>query len=181
VDEKNQSVPFATVTDVKHNLTLGLTDTSGNISVAADSSINVIINAKGYQPRQTLLEPRDSTTTVVLPRSESALSDVVVTANAKSRSPSRVRLEAVQPLEGRGHFEAYVAENMEWSEEWNKDRKGEEAALSFDIDKQGNAINITIDRSVCAACDSLAIRLIRDGAKWQKTKKSTKAKAYIRF
>jgi TonB family protein len=50
--------------------------------------------------------------------------------------------------------------------------------VSFDIDKNGEPVNIRVEKSLCDNCDKEAIRLVREGPKW-KHKRSGRQKATI--
>ena len=52
--------------------------------------------------------------------------------------------------------------------------------LSFDVDDNGIPRNIRVEKSLCASCDEEAIRLLKEGPKWEK-KKNKKGKVKIRF
>jgi 5S rRNA maturation endonuclease (ribonuclease M5) len=52
--------------------------------------------------------------------------------------------------------------------------------LLFDIDKKGNPINIKIERSLCTDCDQEAIRLLKEGPKWE-VKKNKNGIVNVRF
>lgn len=181
IDISGKPVPYAVVTDVKHKNNSTRTDTAGRFSMATpDSSLTVLVQSPGYQALQINVAPTDSTA-IVLPPGEAALSEVAVTGFGKDKAAkSRVRLEAAEPRSDRSRFDAYVTENIEALQEDDSTRSGE-VTLAFDIDKKGNATNIIVEKSLCAACDSTAARLIRDGARWRKTGKGMKAKAHLRF
>lgn len=193
VDTSGNPVPFATVYDPKRNTAIQVSDDDGTVSFTApDSTITISVNATGFQAQQTKLNSNDSNATVALLRSESQLSEVVVTAQDRKTSnlkkarvegarQNKVRLEAVEPLQDWKRLHAYVAENITKPEDKTKAFEKGEVVLSFDVDKRGNAIDIIVEKPLCAACDSTAVRLIEQGSKWKKKQKATRAKAYIRF
>jgi len=179
IDTSGNPVPFATAYEKNHNRATQA-DAQGNLSLTApDSSLTVMVQATGFKTQQMKLRADDTTRTITLPRAEAQLNEVVVTALGKNASRSRVRLEAAKPRGGQAQFDKYVDENLDWPVD--DDDAGGEVTLSFDVDKKGNAVAIQIEQSLCERCDSTAVKLIRDGAKWRKTNKEAKAKAHIRF
>ena len=55
-----------------------------------------------------------------------------------------------------------------------------EVQLSFDVNKEGQPVNIKVEKSLCQKCDEEAVRLLKDGPKWKK-KKNKKGKLTIKF
>lgn len=181
VDAHNRAVPYASVYDTTKKL-LAVTDTAGRFSASGpDSALLLSINSMGYNRLQTKLTPADTQTNLVLqPTAQSTSEVVVVSKKPALKNSSRVRLEAAEPLEGWNAFNAYVDQNLE-PPETESGAQDKAVILSFNIDNKGNAVDITVEKPLCASCDSTAIRLIQQGGKWKKTKQSQKAKAYIRF
>ena len=182
VDAQNNAVPFATITN-QQNKAIASTDTAGRFSIAApDSNLKVAINSIGYKQQQLTLVPTDSATTIVLQPATNALSEVVISRKAKPKDTIvRVRLEAVEPIGGLNHFNTFVNESIEPPEDLDALSKNKEVELTFDVDPSGNAVNVRVEKSSCSSCDTTAVRLIQQGAKWKKTESNVKAKARIRF
>jgi len=182
IDVHNNAVPFATVSDPENNA-IASTDAAGNFSIAVpDSNVTVAINSAGYQQQQITLVPTDSTTRIVLQPSDQTLNEVVVSSKNKAVTKgNRVQLEAAEPLTGWNRFNAYVDKNIEPPEDLQARAEANEVILSFDIDNAGNAVNVTVEKSACSSCDTTAVRIIKEGTKWKKTKRDVKAKARIRF
>jgi hypothetical protein len=191
-DTTGNPLPFATITVAGTNKSTQA-DAIGTFSITApDTNLTVNVSAAGFNAQQVLLNQGDSNATIALARGENQLQEMVVTglgkraANNKRLSTSaegnkNVHLEAVAPIGGWKRFNAYVAENGKLPEEIADTLTNREAVLWFDVDKQGNAINIIIEKPLCPSCDSTAVRIIQEGSKWKKTGKAARAKAYIRF
>jgi len=92
----------------------------------------------------------------------------------------RVIIDTLEPAEGASNFDAYIARNLKMPEELKTKTMSGEVQLSFDVDKDGQAVNITVVKSLCQKCDEEAIRLLKEGPKWKK-KKNKKGKITIRF
>lgn len=181
VDAHNNPVPYAVVTDTQKKIITN-TDAAGNFTVASlDSNVTVAINSAGYQQQQQTLTPADSATRIMLQPTTNTLNEVVVAAKKMpAANNSRVQLEAAKPVGGLNRFNAYVDKNIK-AEDSASLIKENEVILSFDVDQSGNAFDITVEKSLCPSCDTTAVKLIQQGAKWEKTKHAGKARARIRF
>jgi len=120
---------------------------------------------------------------VVLQRSEAAVDEVVI-MNKKSvasdrKSRMQIMVDTLEPAEGWGYFDDYIASNIKSPDELKMKPVRGEVELTFDVNQQGEPVNITVTRSLCTACDKEAIRLLKEGPKWKN--KSRKGKIKIRF
>lgn len=103
--------------------------------------------------------------------------------NARSKAPERKELtsELLEPAEGWASFNNYVVQNLETPNDLKTKSTGSaEVELTFDVNKEGEPVNIKVVRSLCAACDAEAIRLLKEGPKW-KNERRKKGKVTIRF
>ena len=180
VDAEQNAVPFASVEDATQN-NATVADADGAFAIAAsDSSVTVSVNAPGFAEQRATLNLYDTNSAIVLQRSEASLAEVVVSGyGTKKKGTGNVRLEAVEPLGGWKRLNEYASKNATRTGETNADEG--EVIVSFDVDKRGNAIDITVDKSLCPACNAAAVRLVREGSKWKKRDDSTRAKAHVRF
>jgi hypothetical protein len=107
----------------------------------------------------------------------------IVVGNRKEGNYRKPRLsfEKAEPEKGVAAYDEYVAENLQLPEgEIQKNISGE-IRLAFDVNETGQATNITVEKSLCAACDKEAIRILQQGPKWVKKKKNEKGKLSIKF
>lgn len=120
---------------------------------------------------------------VVMQPSKEDLNEVVVVGFGakKSATPtSNVKFEELEPAEGWTNFNDYIAQNLKEPEEIKDKIVSGDVELSFDINEKGEAVNITVERSLCNKCDEEAVRLLKEGPKWKK-KKAKKGKLVIHF
>jgi len=119
-----------------------------------------------------------------LPADSNSLQEVVVVGyGSQKRSVEkypRVIIDTLEPAEGFVKFDDYVANNLKMPEELKTKTVSGEVQLSFDVNKEGQPINITVDKSLCRKCDEEAVRLLKEGPKWKK-KKNKKGKLTIKF
>ena len=183
-DGYNNGIAFANVT--VNNVNVGTyADAKGYFSlVAPDSVINVNLRAVGFNNSQGQLRNSLPTNQVVMQEDKSI--DAIVMSNkkpnaTKSRTADMVLTEP-EPEDSWEKYDEYLANNLK-PPETREDiqKKGGEVELSFDINNNGEPVNIRVTKSLCKECDEEAIRLVKEGPKWKKKKRKEKARVTISF
>jgi hypothetical protein len=115
------------------------------------------------------------------------MSEVVVTDAIKKKeikSQGRIPgvvIDTLEPAEGFTNFDEYIAANLKVPDELKlKPISTGEVELSFEVNQQGEAVNIKVVKSLCTKCDEEAIRLLKEGPKWKRKKNKT-GKITIKF
>jgi TonB family protein len=112
------------------------------------------------------------------------VSEVVVTSSGQKKSRTdryaNVVVDTLEPAGGWVKYDDYVANNIRVPEDVRQKEISGVVQLSFDVDKNGLATNIKVEKSLCEECDQEAIRLLKEGPKWNK-KKNKKGKLTVRF
>lgn len=120
---------------------------------------------------------------VVLQRTEGTLEEVVVNPKAKANTQASrkmmMQIDTLEPANGWGYFDDYIASNIKSPGDLKIKPVSGEVELSFDLNKDGEPVNITVTKSLCDKCDEEAIRLLKQGPKWKN--KGKKGKVKIRF
>jgi hypothetical protein len=96
------------------------------------------------------------------------------------RSKPHIAFTNVEPEEGSDFYDDYITHNLSIPEEIKTKKTSGEVELSFEINDEGKAVNIKVEKSLCEACDKEAIRLVQEGPKLKKKNKQ-KGKLKIRF
>ena len=179
VDPQNNPVPFANVMNTGDNVGT-YTDIRGNFNlVSSDSILHVQIRSLGYNAANYKLVPSNQSGTLVLnedERKETVAQNRKV-VNSLSRKDSA---EIEEPEVGWGNYNTYVANNIQIPDNVRPKNTRSDVELSFDIDKTGQPINIKVTRSSqCKECDDEAIRLLKEGPKWKRKGKKSKATVSI--
>jgi outer membrane biosynthesis protein TonB len=116
--------------------------------------------------------------------SQPAMQEVVIVGygaqNKSMEKYPKVTIDTLEPAEGYVKFDDYVISNLKMPEELKTKTLAGEVQLSFDVDQNGQPVNITVEKSLCEKCDEEAIRLLKEGPKWKK-KKNKKGKITIKF
>jgi TonB family protein len=120
---------------------------------------------------------------VLQPLPQDSLKEIVVGYSNQKKPAEKyphVVIDTLEPAEGYVQFDDYIANNLKTPEELKTKTITGEVQLSFDVDKEGQATNITVVKSLCQKCDEEAIRLLKEGPKWKKGK-NKKGKITIKF
>ena len=117
---------------------------------------------------------------VVMKATEVAPDETIVMKNKSVSPQARQRMNIVvdtlEPAEGWTNFDDYIANNLRTPEEFKTKPVRGEVELSFEVNKQGEPVNITVVKSLCEKCDEEAVRLLKQGPKWKNNKKRGKIK-----
>lgn len=184
VDGQSNAIPFATISNTRdRNRTL--TDKDGYFTLkSADTALDATVSAAGYEVNRLQLE-NNRNNTVVLKENKEALEEVVVTSsygNKKLTETMQTRkvIDTLEPAEGWAYFDDYIARSLEARSDEQLGSVSGEVKLSFEVNRNGEPVNIRVEKSLCPRCDEEAIRLLKEGPKWKK-KKNKKGKVTIRF
>lgn len=120
---------------------------------------------------------------VAMKRDTTGLSEVVVvgygTARKKSTAAGRAQglvMDTLEPANGWRYFDDYVASNLKEPVEVKAKGTRGEVELAFEVNKEGEPVNISVTKSLCEKCDEEAVRLLKEGPKWKKAKKKGRVK-----
>jgi hypothetical protein len=190
VDENNQPLPFANVTETKSGVGT-YADVKGNFTlVSSDTVLHVETKSVGYFSNS--LQIRSNQTQRIVLKDES----VMVNAPTRERlyeknkdRPSAMKTEVTEmesePADGWKNYSIYIVNNLRddvvpIKREQSTERK--EVEVSFDVNPDGTIANLKIERSDCKSCNNEAIRIIKEGPKWKsKTGKRERARFTVQF
>ncbi len=171
-------MPFANVTNAQDNNAGTYTDAKGNFTLTyPDSVLSVQVRSIGFENTNVQLRNAAPSNQVVLQDDRKSLSEVVISnqkPNAELRYRNQamnVKLEEPEPADGWENYDTYLANNLNAPEEVKTKQGGGTAGqvqVSFEVNKEGEPVNIKIVKSLCNKCDKEAIRLIKEGPKWKR-------------
>ena len=187
VSADNTPLPFTNIAIKKENFGT-YADVKGMVRlVSTDSILNIEVKAVGYLPKTYLLRSNRGQTKIVLQEDEVALRDKTVigksdvTVNRKTRRATLLTdsVVNVEPADGWDNYNTYVANNLDIPEEMIRRDIHGEVELQFDVKANGTISNMRVNKSLDAAYDEAAKRLILEGPQW-KVKKGKKTSANIK-
>jgi len=180
VDAQNNPVPFANVTNTRDNVGT-YTDIRGNFNlVSSDSILHVQIRSLGYDAANYKLVPSNTQPGDLLLKEGEMKETISQNRKVVSSLSRKDSAEIEEPEVGWGYYNTYVANNIKIPENVRSKNTRSEVELSFDVDKTGAPINIKVTKSSqCKECDEEAIRLLKEGPKWKRKGKKSKATVSI--
>lgn len=176
VDPQNNPVPFANVMNTRDNVGT-YTDIRGNFNlVSSDSVLNVQIRSLGYNAANYKLVPSKVQSGDLVLKEDERKETVAQNRKVVSSLSRKDSAEVEEPEVGWGNYNTYIANNIQIPENVRPKNTRSEVELSFEIDKTGQPINIKVTRSSqCKECDEEAKRLLKEGPKWKRKGKKSKA------
>jgi hypothetical protein len=180
VDDQNNPVPFANVMNTRDNLGT-YTDIRGNFNlVSSDSILHVQIRSLGYDAATYKLVPSNAQSGDLVLKEDERKETLAQNRKVVSSISRKDSAEIEEPEVGWGNYNTYVANNIKIPENVRPKNTRSDVELSFDVDKSGVPVNIKVTRSSqCKKCDDEAIRLLKEGPKWKRKGKKSKATVSI--
>ena len=180
VDAQKNPVPFANVMNTRDNIGT-YTDVRGNFNlVSSDSILHVQIRSLGYNAANYKLVPSDVQSGDLVLKEDERKETFAQNKKVVSSLSRKDSAEIEEPEVGWGNYNTYIANNIQIPEKVRPKNTRSDVELSFDIDKTGQPINIKVTRSSqCKECDEEAIRVLKEGPKWKRKGKKSKATVSI--
>lgn len=182
-DTHNNPLPFTNITNLEDKVGT-YTDARGYFTLTSpDSTLNVQVRSLGFETNNVQIVNTKPENKILLDEDKSLSARVLDTVKRntnRSRTASMI-LEEPEPLDGWSNYDTYLVNNLKVPESFRKKEGGGEVELSFEVNKNGEPINITVKKSLCESCDKEAIRLIKEGPKWKQKKKKGKTTVTVTF
>lgn len=194
VDASGNAVPYAVVSVPSSNNNAAA-DANGQFQLnnLPANNVTVNVNAVGYEAKNAAVNTGTADNKIVLQQKEESLSEVVVvgygtqrkrvTAATTAATPvvvagRRLQLTNAVPDDGWEAFERNVNELIKKQPRF--DTTGN-VVVRFDLNQAGKATNISVQQSLCAACDAEAANMLQQFPSLKKIKKNKKATAIFSF
>jgi TonB family protein len=176
-DANNNPLPFANITNTRDNVGT-YADAQGRFTlVSPDSVLDVQVRSVGFENNKVQLKNNVASNDVVLQENKT-VPDKVLSVQKPDTSRSRmanVKFEELEPADGWSNYSTYLANNINVPADVKRKESAQgQVQVSFEVNPQGNPVNIRVEKSLCSKCDEEAIRVVKQGPKWKK--KSKKAK-----
>lgn len=185
MDNNNNALPFANITNTRDNVGT-YSDANGFFTLTSpDSVLDVQVRSLGYGNYNYRLRNDITSNPIILQDDNAKLSEVTVSNRKVNSTRSRnsiMTLEEPEPVDGWDNYDTYLANNLNMPETLKaKETKGGEVELSFEVDKNGQPVNITVNKSLCESCDKEAIRLVKEGPKFKRKAKKGRTTVTVAF
>jgi hypothetical protein len=184
VDANNKPVPFASIINTRDNAGT-YSDARGEFNLLSpDSVLNVQVRSIGYENNIAQLRNDITTNKVIMQNDERGLDEVVISRKRLNSERSRYankKLEEPSPADGWENYDTYIVNNLKVPEELRDKEAPGEVEVSFEVDKNGEPVNIKVEKSLCGVCDQEAIRLVKEGPKWNRTSRKGRTSVRVAF
>lgn len=182
-DDKNNPVPFANVI-ANQNDNLHYSNAKGYFSLTSPDSVLIVqIHSSGYSDIQLQLQPGSRENSIIL--SEDKKQDEAVIQKKKDYDDLFATMNSLpshpRPVDGWAMYTTYLINNSNIHENRVKNKTTGEVEVSFEVNRNGEPVNLKVEESSCSQCDAEAIRLIKGGPKWEYKSKENKVLLRILF
>ncbi len=173
---RDEPIPGALVKSNNFN-NYAVTDKNGYFRLKVpDTAVNenVTVSSFGFETTNQYLKNRVENKIRLLENKNASNEEMVVvgygTRKKESLANSNIgnnNTAQASPKSGWDAYNNYIAKNKR-----DADTIRGEVILSFDIDKNGKPVNISVEKSLSKEQDKEAVRLLKEGAEWQPVKSS---------
>jgi len=179
-DASNSPLPFANITNRRDNVGT-YSDAQGNFTlVSPDTVMDVQVRSLGFENSNVQLKRLMPGNQIVMQEDRSLDARVLDTVkhNISRARGKTMTFEEPEPEDGWPAYNSYVLNNLNMPEKIDmkkSDETGDNTVeVSFEVSKNGDPVNIKVEKSLCDKCDKEAVRLIKDGPKWKRMGKKGK-------
>ena len=177
MDSTNNALPFANITNTTDNVGT-YADAKGYFTlISPDTVLNVQVRSVGFENNNIALRSDVPTNKIVL-QEDRSLSEIVLNNYRPNESrlqelrEANIKIEEPEPVDGWGNYDTYLVNNLKAPDEQRSKQLNGQVEVSFEVNKNGEPVNIKVERSLCKTCDEEAIRLVKEGPKWKRRGKS---------
>ena len=164
VDADTQE-PLPGVNVLVKNTTLGVvTNMDGEFIIEIPLNRSLIFSSIGYS--STEVDSLSLDMNIALSPDVASLSEVVVVGYGTQRKADPASTAAT-PVGGMRSFKQYLKESLRHPPEVAVEEVKGTVKVDFMVGADGTLSDFRINKSLCAACDQEAIRLIREGPPWK--------------
>jgi hypothetical protein len=177
-DLNNQPISFANIS-IKNSNSTTYTDANGIFRfVAADTTLNIDVKSVGYAEQSAVLNFRDANPVLLLKPAENKLSEVVVSKSKKTKPFVEIKsavkdslddegMLAAEPVDGWGAYHLYLLNNVRIQRDASGKKIDGMVTVSFAVSESGWLSDFRIEKSLNTLADKEAMRLIKEGPKWE--------------
>ena len=190
LDKDNQPLGYATVKLPKSKNGV-LTDANGMFKITApDSTLNVVVSSVGYESQKFNLHTGRDLNTIKL-EPQAGVAESVITAK---KAPAIKRQQAMvdsalldeeeeaAPEGGWTKYNNYLSNNLRFPADAKQKNIHGEVEVTVKLSKNGDISQVSVDKPLCPDCDAEAVRLVKEGPKWDvKNTKKKKVKVKVKF
>lgn len=187
VTSKEDGSPLPGINILIKGTSIGtVTDASGNFQIeSAQPNPSLVLSFIGFQTQEITVADRNQVN-VQMALDVTQLSEVVVTGYGIQGEAYTPTVELAHPVMGNRAFKQYLEKNMRYPKEALDKKVEGRVTIEFFVETNGALSGFTVIRGIGAGCDEELIRLVREGPKWEPTKRDgvpllDKARVRLKF
>jgi TonB family protein len=164
--------PLPGVNVVIKGTTIGtVTDAAGNFQLASDlASPSLVFSFIGLQSQEVAVNEQKPVDVKMTPDA-AQLSEVVVTGYGIQHEDYPPVVQLAHPVTGNRAFKQYLEKNIRYPKEAVDKKVEGRVTVEFTVEPNGSLTNFVVVRGIGVGCDEELIRLVREGPKWEPTRK----------
>lgn len=167
-DDTGEPLPGVNVV-IKGTTTGVTTDIDGNFELPKIGNQTLVVSYVGFESQE--IQPGNRSYIDVTLGGATELQEVVITGYGTGATDSSPSYSSAKPEGGNKAYKRYLEENLKYPEAAETSEIEGTVVLELIINSQGQISNITIKKSLGYGCDQEAIRLVREGPKWEAAEK----------
>jgi TonB family protein len=189
VTADNKPVGFASIKLQKNNKPL-FTDAKGFFDFkASDSTLNVTVTSAGYTAQPFVLKNSVSQNKIILEPQQVATQNFGKAKSAAAKRRQQVFTDSTllseddaEPAGGWIEYNNYLSSNIRFPEDARQKNIHGEVEITVKLNSNGDVSQVKVDKPLSPECDAEAIRLVKEGPKWDvKNTKKKKIKIKVKF
>ena len=165
------------------------TDANGRFTfTAADTSLKVTVSSAGFSSQKFTLKNAAAQNKIVLQPQDVATQTIGAPRklSGKKREQTVIDSSALDedtgPAGGWVEYNNYLSSNLKFPDEAKQRNIHGEVEVTVKLKENGDISQVKIARPLSPECDAEAIRLVKEGPKWDvKGNKKTKVKVKVKF
>ena len=162
------------------------TDVEGNYELQVTENDAVLVcNFIGYVTEEILIQDQERIDIMLEPE-KMALQEIVVVGNVNDSDEAFIPVVSARPEVKKQDYQRYLYENLRYPADALKNKIEGRVKVTFFVLPGGRLSDFQVKKSLGYGCDEEAIRLIREGPRWQPARKGEmeikqKVRVRVRF
>lgn len=153
-----------------------VTDLSGYYQLKVPKSdTTLVFSFIGYASSE--IKPKEDEINVRLNEDVTQLSEVVVTGYGQQKDEDDITsvVELASPQGGKRAFKQYLEKNMQYPQQALESNVEGRVTIQFAVETTGYLSEFKVVKGIGGGCDEELIRLVKNGPRWNPTKKDSNA------
>jgi TonB family protein len=151
-----------------------VTDGEGNYKITVDeANPSLVFTFIGMENKEVKVEDAREVN-VAMVNDMTQLSEIVVVGYGAEKMEEEIpgRIEFANPMGGRAAFKKYLEETMRYPQQALANEIEGKVTIQFTVQTSGDLSDFRVVRGIGYGCEEEVIRLLKNGPKWNPTRKS---------